>query len=71
MARQKIMEVYRLEGGAVDSRMTADIDVDEYAAIMESVSNIGKALGFSPGEVMAAHGRVMMARRGLVPARPE
>lgn len=69
--REVIGYIRRLEAGAVMIDMRADVDIHEFAAVMEALTTVAKARGFTPGQISAAHARVMMADRGLAPARPE
>lgn len=69
--RKVIGYIRRLEAGAVTLDMAADVDIHEFAAIMEALTAVAKARGFSPGMIAKAHQEVMMAQRGITPAPPE
>lgn len=69
-SREVIGFIRRAEGGAITLDMNAEVDAHEFAAIMEALSTTAKALGFTPGELSAAHMELMQAQRGLVLARP-
>lgn len=62
--------IKRAEAGAVIVDMAADVDIHEFAAIMEGLTTVAKARGFSVGEISRAHAEVMMSQRGIRPARP-
>lgn len=62
--------IKRAEAGAIIIDMAADVDIHEFAAIMEGLTTVAKGRGFSPGEISRAHAEVMMSQRGIRPATP-